>query len=550
MFSRLIALITAAVVFLAELFLPAFDFITSTNTSFSFEIDSTDTGDTIPNYADNLNIYEMGRSFVNVPDNRENDVFEFVKYVQFINCTGGSESRDCFRDPLDFSVRDDYDFENLINNCRGVLKVGAKPHLVTGNVPLKLTSGAEECVFSGNVYPPDDYNEYYNYIATMGRALVDAFGKDEVLTWRFGVFTEFENSDWFLAKSKKPEDTAKEYCKIYDYTVKALQDTIGENIYIGAHCMAVTEGYWDEELFIKHVATETNYATGEKGTRISYFSGSFYDYTPEKKTSGMTLYETMMHLKNMCEKYGLTDLVYGIDEGRILSGTHPGSQTDELLSRSSGYTMQGAFDARCYTALWDSGTDYFSYWSHLSGGVFNGNPTVSYHVSKLISGYEGMNKCTVRSIGNGRIKGADVSCRSAVDSETGNLKFYVYNQKYDMDYNRTVTADFNIRTNLPDGEIQLKIYRINDDCNWFDEWQADRKANNIQDSCWLWSPDDGCVNMLTDAGAREFYTSQLSRYAELSVLTPETITVNVDHGYIRYNTTIEPNTVVFFETVS
>ena len=106
------------------------------------------------------------------------------------------------------------------------------------------------------------------------RSEIQRNGKEEVLSWRFGVMTEFENADWFIANDGNANSAFKEYCKLYDYTVQALIDVIGEDVYVGAHAMSVTEGQWDERDFIEHCAKGTNYKTGETGTKICYLSGS------------------------------------------------------------------------------------------------------------------------------------------------------------------------------------------------------------------------------------------------------------------------------------
>ena len=99
----------------------------------------------------------MGTTFYSPNPNSENNVFEFVKYIQLMQCSGGTADRDLFVDPLDRSVLDDYDFSRLVENCRGILSLGAKPHLKLGGVPLKYTTGVEYGGFDMNVYPPDEY---------------------------------------------------------------------------------------------------------------------------------------------------------------------------------------------------------------------------------------------------------------------------------------------------------------------------------------------------------------------------------------------------------
>ncbi len=109
--------------------------------NYEFSVDATQTGNVLANPASNVNIWSIeGNPFVNAKINEENNIFEFVNYVQFMQCTGGNAQRDLFVDPLDRTVLDDYDFSTLINNCRGVLNLGAKPFLKLGSVPLKYSA--------------------------------------------------------------------------------------------------------------------------------------------------------------------------------------------------------------------------------------------------------------------------------------------------------------------------------------------------------------------------------------------------------------------------
>ena len=180
---------------------------------FTFSVDTSKTGATLSNPVSNVNIWSIeGNPFVNAAASKENNIFEFVEYVQFMQCSGGTETRDLFKDPLDRTVLDDYDFTVLIENCRGVVELGGKPMLKLGSVPLKYSEkAATDAGFGMNRYPPDDFDVYYNYIKAIAEALVKEFGKEEVLTWRFGVMTEYENADWFVGSdSEDKENLAKE----------------------------------------------------------------------------------------------------------------------------------------------------------------------------------------------------------------------------------------------------------------------------------------------------------------------------------------------------
>lgn len=521
---------------------------------YTFSIDATQTGNTLHNVVNNVNIWSIeGNPFKDATEPEQNNIFEFVEYVQFMQCTGGTEARDLFKDPNNKNVVDDYDFTLLIDNCRGVLNLGAKPMLKLGSVPLKFTKDATtERGFGMNPYPPDDYNVYYNYIHAMATALVKEFGKEEVLKWRFGVMTEYENADWFLAQDEDPEKSCEAYCKLYDYSVAALQDVIGENVFVGAHSMTVTEGLWDEAEFIKHCGEGTNYKTGKKGTRVCYLATSFYDYAPGEYTEGKTLPECVEYLRETAESVGLNNLIYGVDEGRLLVGNNSGKDNDELLTRTCGYTYQAAYDARLISQMFNNDIAYFSAWSYLSGGFFNGNPTVSYHVAQNAAKFAGAKLVTTDKTKSGAIFGSDVDTVSAFNEKTNTLHVMSYNFKNDIDYKTSTEMTFDINAPQFSGKnVKVKAYVINDDCNYFDEWVEDRKTYNITDDCFSWSPDDPQIDStitLTDEKARDIYLNELyAKYTECSKLTPTETQMVAKDGKITLNITLEPHSVVFYE---
>ncbi len=526
---------------------------------FTFTVDTTKTHNTLHNVVNNVNIWSIeGNPFVNATPNEENNIFDFVEYVQFMQCTGGTEARDLFKDPLDRTVLDDYDFTVLIENCRGVLELGGKPMLKLGSVPLKYSekSSTDEG-FGMNRYPPDDYDVYYDYIKAIAKALVEEFGKKEVLTWRFGVMTEYENYDWFVGTDSEDDEilakeSAEAYCKLYDYTAQALVDVLGEDVFVGAHSMTVTEGVWDEAIFIEHCAKGKNYKTGKTGSPIKYLSASFYDSTPGEYTDGYTLPETIAYIRNVAESNGLTDLIYGIDEGRILCGVNSGANNDELLSRTCGYTYQAAYDARLIAQMFNNDIDYFSAWSYLSNGLLDGNPTVSYHVAKNAAKMAGAKLARTETTEKGIIIGGEIDSVSAFNEETNTLHIMAYNFKNDLDYKHDVQLTFNINAPQFNGKnVKITTYTIDDDCNYFDEWVEDRKTYNIGNDCFNWSPDDPEIDStvtLENQEARDIYFNELySKYTECSKLVPTEETVKVENGKIVLNKTLNPHAVVFYE---
>ncbi len=522
--------------------------------NYSFTVDASQTGDVLTNPASNVNVWSIeGNPFVGAKASEEYNIFEFVNYVQLMQCTGGSYERDLFKDPADRSVLDDYDFTKLIENCRGILNLGAKPMLKLGSVPMKYsTNSTTESNFSTNIYPPDDYDVYYNYIHAITEALVAEFGKDEVLSWRFGVMTEYENSDWFMTPDGNSEASAVEYCKLYDYTVAALVDVLGDEIFVGAHSMTVTEGLWDEAVFINHVANGINYKTGEKGTRICYLSASFYDNKPGEYTTGYTLPETIAYLRKCADEAGLENLIFGIDEGRILWGDSRGADDDQLLSRTVGYTWQAAYDARLYAQMFNNGINYFSSWGFLSGGLLDGNPTVAYHVASNAAKFDGAKLIKTEKVPDGYLLKAEVDAVSAYDAESNTLRIMAYNFKNNVDYKKSADLDFTVSApQFTSDKVKVTAYVVDDNCNYFDEWVEDRETYGIGNDCFGWSPDDPQIDnetTLKDPEARAFYQAELrSKYYECSKLEPVTYEAEVVDGEISLAITLDPNAVVFYE---
>jgi len=527
--------------------------VTDLVNDYEFTVDASQCGDVLSNPASNINIWSIeGDPFVGAVRHPEYDIFEFVNYVQLMQCSGGNAQRDLFVDPYDKTVLDDYNFAPLINNCRGILELGAKPMLKLGSVPLKYSSKANtDAEFDTNIYPPDDYNVYYNYIAALAQALVDEFGKDEVLTWRFGVMTEYENASWFMANSGDPDESAAEYCKLYDYTVAALADVIGD-VFVGAHSMTVTEGLWDEAYFIKHCAQGTNYKTGEKGSRLCYLSASFYDLEPGEYTKGKTLAETIGYLRKTAESYGLDNLIFGIDEGRILCGNTSGKDSDQLLSRTCGYTYQAGYDARMYKTMFENDINYFSSWDYLSNGLLDGNPTVSYHVASNAAKFGGAKLVSTEKEKRGYVPFAEVDAVSAFDESGNTLRIMAYNFKNKVNYTAPADIKFTVKAPQFEGKnVKITAYVIDDDCNYFDEWQADRVKYGIGDDCFGWSPDDPIIEStitLSDTEAREIYYSELhNKYYECSKLVPTETSATVINGEITLDITLDPHAVVFYE---
>lgn len=537
MYPKFAAFLMSFVTFFSSLF-PFCNFA-------DFTVDTTKELYEVKGIVNTLNCWNPYAFNENTTVSDENDVMSFVDYIELMRATGGDGIIDPFVDPYDNSTLDDYDFSRIISSCRGILNLGAKPFIKFGNVPLKLSAEPLIGTFGVNVRPPEDYDEWYRFISAYVNALIDEFGLEEVKTWRFGVFTEYENTEWFYVGDEDPEASLVEYCKIYDYTVKALTDALGNDVYVGAHSMTVTEGLWDERDFIEHCANGTNYATGEKGTHISYLTSSFYDSSITQQTSGIRPAQCIELLRSAAENAGLYGLDYGFDEGRLIGGAE-GAEQSALFPRAVGWNIQSAYDAKLYKEISEAGASWFSSWGYTTGDAVSGYPSVAYHTAERFSAFAGGSAVSVES----KTRGSDKNEKGAfasVDKENVVINIMAYNFK--RSYNYFTPSKMSFKINAPDfagKTVEIRTYKIDSDCNFFDEWQTDAREYIKNKTVMAWSPDaytlDG--NIISDE-LREKYENELrDKYIECSALD-YTSEERVCGGEIDLSLFVEANTSVF-----
>jgi hypothetical protein len=544
---KLILTITYLVICLS-LTVPAQNSGSNQTTNVDFNIDLSKQQGKIINVISNMNMWDFHGYWLKEAENQKADYFKinmpFVKYIHFMQATGGNENRDLFVDPKNYSVKDDYKFDALIEACRNVIKQGLKPYIKTGNVPLKYSRSrviGED--FGVNLNPPDDYGVYYNYIKAIGDALVKEFGVDEVKTWKWGVLTEYENKDWFITE-KDSQKTKLSYFKLYDYTVAALQNSIGPDIIVGAHSMSVADGLWNEQDFIEHCAKGKNYYTGKTGSRISFLSCSFYDQRPGKYAK-RTLAETIGVVRNKAKEVGLDSLEYGIDEGRILEGT----DIKPLTARVAGETYQAAYDARLFKTLLDNNIDYFSSWAYTTNGIWGGVPTVSLHVANLF--YKMTGSSRIEIINKDRDENdAEVEAIAGYNATNKKLFVMAYNFKNSLDYNQKENLLLNINQADKLGKkVKITRWIVDDNSNFFKAWMDDCKKAGISDSSFKWSKESTVIddNLFYDKKDMLFFKSNEEKYKKAAELKSESNVGFIDNEKLRIRTEIPANSVVFYE---
>jgi hypothetical protein len=182
------------------------------------------------------------------------------------------------------------------------------------------------------------------------------------------------------------------------------------------------------------------------------------------------------------------------------------------------------------------------------GGNINGIPIISYHVARHMAKFEGMNRVE----GKADIKaldGAEVDCLAGTDGQT--VRVMVYNFKNTLNYKRAI--DFAIRIQTPwsgNGRVEVKSYRISDDCNFFDEWIKDREELGINNTAFGWSPDDPLLDTsvtLQSPSARQKYNNLKSKYTVCARLLPDTTFEELQDGVLILDERLEGSNVLFLE---
>ncbi|SFD27620.1 GH39 family glycosyl hydrolase [Algibacter pectinivorans] len=195
---------------------------------------------------------------------------DYVKSYNMVRVLGGrTDNRNSFYKGVDASGKIITDFSLLLRDMRGFMQTGFKPRIVLDNVPWEM-SGERIVDTYGNSKPPIDYDLWRQYINAFLQTLINEFGINEVKTWRFRVATEpnYTPNHW--------RGTKEDYFKHYDITVDEVLKVIPDAIIGPGNLLTENVATYTTEL-IDHCATGTNYATGEKGTKMDFFCISYYE---------------------------------------------------------------------------------------------------------------------------------------------------------------------------------------------------------------------------------------------------------------------------------
>lgn len=444
-------------------------------------------------------------------------------------------ARDCFKDPSDRSVLDDYDFNQLVRACGNMLRQGVKPCLKLHAVPIKYSSEPKIGWFRVNCRPPDDYEVYANYISALVEALVDAFGMKEISAWRWFVGTEMENPMWWQAADETAESTKIEYFKFHDWSLFALERVLGENLGpVGAHAMMsgeTTGGLWDPAEFMAHCASGINFVTGKPGSRLDFFALSYYDRAPgylesdEWQTNltgdgaDLALFEGFVErTRAALGRNGFADLPIEVSEGGMLFGMDGKWLWHGL---APGGMIDATWTAWTFWKLLENKVAIWSRWPLLrTGGLFQGLEAAATHVMRLIAEMQNDVRVAVDMPTDERL------VRIIAGAGENKIHLLVFHHAADVT-KPTETANLEIELNdLPfDGSVRIsKTVLDSTHGDFWPQWEKDREALGLTDADYFRSRDQlDVAHALTDPAHRELWVQQEKTYEPLAVFPAATV---------------------------
>ena len=501
-------------------------------------------GEPLPNLS-SMAVAWDGRRLKWTPNGRH-PVTNFVESVELMTATGGNAERDM-----------DEGFKPLLDLCRKALDYGLKPYLKLGNVPVRFTAGcdprrkklggADGGAYGLNIRPPDDYEAYGRHMRSCAAALRDAFGRDEVRSWRFSVLTEANNcgrdgdNGWFAAKGGDRAATKAAFLRLYDVTVKAFEAELGEGLAIGTHLL-----YPCQDDMVSF--TYADVLAGCSPLRI--LPVSYYFGNPDGD-----LIEQAGQLPGLAEVMRAAGgrVVSGIDEGRICF-SRPGAKSKDLRTRTVGQSYQAAFNVRMAKSVLDEGGSYIASWGFFAGEdpLFAGVPTFDYFTSREIAKFAGMRRCAARTDGTPPEKEA-VDAIAAVSQDGRTVRVAVSRLRDKLEF--ADSFDTTVRIVLPAGlkaagRLTVSELTLDDRNNWFVDWERERREKGIKDADYWASPDDpNPLFSLADDSAKAFFKSRMPAYdAKADQIVPRVASFPVPpDGVLSLPVSFRGNGAVFFE---
>lgn len=159
-----------------------------------------------------------------------------------------------------------YDWRIMDEMMDAIVASGCRPLIEIGFMPKDLSIRPEPYKSSdpfgmkgyGVYYPPKDYEKWAELIRRWARHSAQRY-KGVEKDWLWELWNEANIRYW--------QGTFEEYCKLFDYTERALHEVMPNAVFGGPHTAGAPPFL---RRFLVHCLKGKNYVTGRKGTRLDY----------------------------------------------------------------------------------------------------------------------------------------------------------------------------------------------------------------------------------------------------------------------------------------
>jgi len=421
------------------------------------------------------------------------------------------------------------DFSGMIAQLKSMLDNGFTPWVVLDNTPYAMNKTPQENTY-GNTAPPDDEEIWARYVEAAVRAMVEAFGHEKVAGWWFRVGTEPDliPGHW--------TGTREQYFEHYDHTVAAVGRVLPEakigpgNILnpAGGEFGTVSRGNWGLDI-IDHAGAGKNAVTGETGTRMDWFSFSWYGRVGQP----LTFFDSAVaSVRNRLKRYPrLIDTPLIVGEFTVLH--------DDCGRRLwSGDTTEWA--ASFYAALADRVYRYnilqVYEWSQTTSGLLHPRTQVIVMLDRMIGGQRLKVDVEASSAAN---CGA-IACRKGDD-----LFVLVYNHRPDRRRKVSEKVHLVIRDQrMKSGAEWVCAKSVIDakHATWAYAFAADCRAAGVELVPKTGQYEGNIRLLYGDPGVKVFFENK-EKYRKLAVLEEVRERVAVDAGACRMDFNMEGHSV-------
>jgi xylan 1,4-beta-xylosidase len=236
---------------------------------------------------------------------------------------------------------------------------GVRPYLQIGFMPEALSSAPAgtpyqhpwrpgfdyRLITTGWSYPPSSYEKWGELVYRWTQHNVERYGAAEVEKWYFQVWNEPNIPIYW-------QGSAEEFYRLHDVAIAAVRRAL-PTARVGGPDVAGAGGAFMDG-FLKHVASGTNYVTGQVGTPTDFLS--FHAKGQPSFVDGHVRMGIAVHLKNVAAGFEKIAAVPALRNKPIVIGESDPEGCAACPGPQNAYrngTMYSSYTAASFARIWE-----------------------------------------------------------------------------------------------------------------------------------------------------------------------------------------------------